>query len=141
MNADSQSPARSHDQKSISSVDSLSDQFYSWQLLLSNILSTAYALVMMAVIVGTALQLGEDGLGSPSAIFLISLSGSFFIAALLHPQEFWCIVPGICSILSKLYLRVNTYFLVRSLRQHKALIHYNMPVKSYMLNLILSCFA
>lgn len=66
----------------------------SWQLLLSNIMSTAYALVMMAVIVGTALQLGEDGLGSPSAIFLISLSGSFFIAALLHPQEFWCIVPG-----------------------------------------------
>ena len=60
-----------------------------WQLLLSCLLSTFYALVMMAVIVGTALQLGEDGLGSPSAIFLISLSGSFFIAALLHPQEFW----------------------------------------------------
>ena len=60
-----------------------------WQLALSGILSTFYAMVMMAVIVGTALQLGEDGLGSPSAIFLISLSGSFFIAALLHPQEFW----------------------------------------------------
>lgn len=70
------------------------DFFSSWQLLLSSILSTAYALIMMAVIVGTALQLGEDGLGSPSAIFLISLSGSFFIAALLHPQEFWCVVPG-----------------------------------------------
>ena len=60
-----------------------------WQLVLSALLSTFYALVMMAVIVGTALQLGEDGLGSPSAIFLISLSGSFFIAACLHPQEFW----------------------------------------------------
>jgi chitin synthase len=60
-----------------------------WQLVTSGILSTFYALVMMAVIVGTALQLGEDGLGSPSAIFLISLIGSFFIAALLHPQEFW----------------------------------------------------
>ena len=60
-----------------------------WQLILSAILSTFYALVMMAVIVGTSLQLGEDGLGSPSAIFLISLSGSFFIAACLHPQEFW----------------------------------------------------
>ena len=34
-----------------------------WQLLLSAILSTFYALVMMAVIVGTALQLGEDGIG------------------------------------------------------------------------------
>jgi len=51
-----------------------------------------YALVMMAVIVGTALQLGEDGLGSPSAIFLIAMMGSFIIAALLHPQEFSCIV-------------------------------------------------
>ena len=65
-----------------------------WQLGLSALLSTFYALVMMAVIVGTALQLGEDGIGSPSAIFLISLSGSFFIAACLHPQEFWCVVPG-----------------------------------------------
>ena len=65
---------------------------------LSALLSTFYALVMMAVIVGTALQLGEDGIGSPSAIFLISLSGSFFIAACLHPQEFWCVVPGtLCS--------------------------------------------
>jgi chitin synthase len=31
------------------------------QLLLAQILSTMYALIMMAVIVGTALQLGEDG--------------------------------------------------------------------------------
>ena len=30
-----------------------------WQLILSAILSTFYALVMMAVIVGTSLQLGE----------------------------------------------------------------------------------
>ena len=82
-----------------------------WQLLLSSILSTAYALVMMAVIVGTALQLGEDGLGSPSAIFLISLSGSFFIAALLHPQEFWCVVPGLMYLLCipAMYLLLTIY--------------------------------
>merc|ERR1711910_204873 len=70
-----------------------------WQLALSAMLSTFYALVMMAVIVGTALQLGEDGIGSPSAIFLISMTGSFFIAACLHPQEFWCIVPGLIYLL------------------------------------------
>jgi chitin synthase len=83
----------------------------SWQLLLSSILSTAYALVMMAVIVGTALQLGEDGLGSPSAIFLISLSGSFFIAACLHPQEFWCVVPGLMYLLCipSMYLLLTIY--------------------------------
>merc|ERR1712223_1063280 len=82
-----------------------------WQLILSAILSTFYALVMMAVIVGTSLQLGEDGLGSPSAIFLISLSGSFFIAACLHPQEFWCIVPGLIYLLCipSMYLLLIIY--------------------------------
>lgn len=66
---------------------------------------------MMAVIVGTALQLGEDGIGSPSAIFLISLSSSFFIAACLHPQEFWCVVPGIIYLLSipSMYLLLILY--------------------------------
>ncbi|XP_047000975.1 chitin synthase chs-2 isoform X1 [Schistocerca americana] len=86
----------------------------SLQLLVAQILSTCYALIMMAVIVGTALQLGEDGIGSPSAIFLIALSGSFFIAACLHPQEFWCIVPGIIYLLSipSMYLLLILYSLI-----------------------------
>merc|ERR1712223_653828 len=82
-----------------------------WQLVLSAILSTFYALIMMAVIVGTSLQLGEDGIGSPSAIFLISMTGSFFIAACLHPQEFWCIVPGLIYLLCipSMYLLLIIY--------------------------------
>jgi len=73
-----------------------------------------YALVMMAVIVGTALQLGEDGIGSPSAMFLITMSSSFFIAACLHPQEFWCIVPGLLYLLSipSMYLLLIIYSLI-----------------------------
>ncbi|EEB10859.1 chitin synthase, putative [Pediculus humanus corporis] len=84
------------------------------QLIVAQILSTGYALVMMAVIVGTALQLGEDGIGSPSAIFLIALSGSFFIAACLHPQEFWCIVPGLLYLLAipSMYLLLILYSIV-----------------------------
>ncbi|XP_047516301.1 chitin synthase chs-2 isoform X2 [Pieris napi] len=84
------------------------------QLLVAQILSTGYAMIMMAVIVGTALQLGEDGIGSPSAIFLISLSGSFFIAACLHPQEFWCVVPGIIYLLSipSMYLLLILYSII-----------------------------
>lgn len=88
---------------------------YLWfQLLCAQILSTLYAMIMMAVIVGTALQLGEDGIGSPSAIFLISLSSSFFIAACLHPQEFWCIVPGIIYLLSipSMYLLLILYSII-----------------------------
>jgi chitin synthase len=82
-----------------------------FQLILSGILSTGYALVMMAVIVGTSLQLGEDGIGSPSAIFLIIMVGSFFIAACLHPQEFWCIVPGLIYLLAipAMYLLLIIY--------------------------------
>ncbi|XP_051174656.1 chitin synthase chs-2-like isoform X2 [Leptopilina boulardi] len=84
------------------------------QLLCAQILSTAYAMIMMAVIVGTALQLGEDGMGSPSAIFLTSLSTSFFIAACLHPQEFWCIVPGLIYLLSipSMYLLLILYSII-----------------------------
>ncbi|XP_070509753.1 chitin synthase chs-2 isoform X2 [Chironomus tepperi] len=84
------------------------------QLLLAQILSTLYALIMMAVIVGTALQLGEDGIGSPSAIFLISMVGSFFIAACLHPQEFWCIAAGIIYLLSipSMYLLLILYSII-----------------------------
>merc|ERR1719187_3081923 len=82
-----------------------------WQLLLSQLLSTFYALIMMAVIVGTALQLGEDGVGSPSAIFLIAMTGSFFVAACLHPQEFWCVVPGLIYLLCipSMYLLLIIY--------------------------------
>lgn len=68
----------------------------------------------MAVIVGTALQLGEDGIGSPSAIFLMSMVGSFFIAACLHPQEFWCIAAGIIYLLSipSMYLLLILYSII-----------------------------
>ncbi|XP_014204049.1 uncharacterized protein LOC106636227 [Copidosoma floridanum] len=84
------------------------------QLLCAQILSTAYAMIMMAVIVGTALQLGEDGVGSPSAIFLICMSSSFVIAACLHPQEFMCIVPAIIYLLSipSMYLLLILYSII-----------------------------
>ncbi|XP_065208101.1 chitin synthase chs-2-like isoform X5 [Planococcus citri] len=84
------------------------------QLLVAQILSTVYALIMMAVIVGTALQLREDGIGSPSAIFLISMLSSFFIAALLHPQEFSCIIFFSIYLLSipSMYLLLILYSII-----------------------------
>ncbi|XP_054284217.1 chitin synthase chs-2-like isoform X1 [Macrosteles quadrilineatus] len=84
------------------------------QLLVAQILSTAYALIMMAVFVGTALQLGEDGAGSPSAIFLSCMMGSFIIAAILHPQEFKCILPILIYFLSipAMYLLLILYSII-----------------------------
>lgn len=88
--------------------------FLIFQLLVAQILSTIYALIMMAVIVGTALQLREDGIGSPSAIFLIAMLSSFFIAALLHPQEFSCIIFFSIYLLSipSMYLLLILYSII-----------------------------
>ncbi|XP_076350949.1 chitin synthase chs-2-like [Tachypleus tridentatus] len=84
------------------------------QILIAQIFSSAYALLMMAVLVGTSIQLSEDGVGSPSSIFLIGLSSSFFIAAIIHPQEFWCVVPGLLYFISvpSMYLLLILYSLV-----------------------------
>ena len=80
-------------------------------LSVSFVLALLYAVVMMAVLAGTFLQLIEDGIGSPSFIFLISMVGSFFIAACLHPQEFFCIVHGIVYLLAipSMYLLLIIY--------------------------------
>ena len=82
-----------------------------WPLRISFVLALLYAVVMMAVIAGTFLQLIEDGIGSPSFIFLISMVGSFFIAACLHPQEFLCIGHGIVYLLAipSMYLLLIIY--------------------------------
>lgn len=84
------------------------------QLLCAQILSTVYAMIMMAVIVGTALQLGEDGVGSPSAIFLICMATTFLTAAILHPQEFKCLFPIIIYLLSipSMYLLLILYSII-----------------------------
>ncbi|XP_028966914.1 chitin synthase chs-2 [Galendromus occidentalis] len=84
------------------------------QILVAQILSAGYALLMMAVLVGTAIQIAEDGAGSPSAIFLLSLSGSMVVAALMHPQEFSCVIPGFIYLMSipSMYLLLILYSLI-----------------------------
>lgn len=84
------------------------------QIFVAQIMSAAYALLMMAVFVGTAIQMTEDGLASPSAIFFCALSGSFVIAALLHPQEFSCLAPALLYLLSIpcMYLLLIIYSLI-----------------------------
>ncbi len=65
-----------------------------FQIKVAALMSAAYAVIMMAVIVGTTIQIAEDSWTSPNAIFLMMLIFIFILAALTHPQEFWCIVPG-----------------------------------------------
>ena len=63
-------------------------------------MSAIYAVIMMAVIVGTTIQVAEDSWTSPNAVFLMLLFSIFIIAAITHPQEFWCLVPGMLYFLT-----------------------------------------
>lgn len=60
--------------------------------MLAAVITCLYAMLMMMVIVGIALQVVEDGWFAPSSIFLIATFGIFFITAALHPQEIGCLL-------------------------------------------------
>ncbi|KAK3602567.1 hypothetical protein CHS0354_021163 [Potamilus streckersoni] len=64
------------------------------QLKFAVILSIAYALVMMIVLVGLVVHMVQNGLCSITTIFFIYVAGVFLISALLHPKEFFCVIHG-----------------------------------------------
>ncbi|CEF71032.1 Chitin synthase family-containing protein [Strongyloides ratti] len=70
------------------------------QLLLAEIIGCLFAMLMTAVIVGTSLQIQKDGIMSPHSIFLFFVIGSIATAAILHPLEFDCVIPGVLYFLS-----------------------------------------
>lgn len=84
------------------------------QILVAQILSTIYALLMMAVFVGIALQMIEDSILSPTNFFFLCLLASFFIAACAHPQEFKCFFPIVLYLLAvpSMYLLLMIYSLI-----------------------------
>lgn len=49
---------------------------------------------MMAVLVGTGIQITTEGAGSPISMFVFSMAGVFCIAAFFHPKEFSNIFNG-----------------------------------------------
>ncbi|XP_063241844.1 chitin synthase chs-2-like [Bacillus rossius redtenbacheri] len=61
------------------------------QLFVAMVISSLYGLVMMAVVVGIAIQIQQDGLTAPSSIFFFMFLGELVIAALLHPKEIGCL--------------------------------------------------
>uniref|UniRef100_A0A914Y9X1 chitin synthase n=1 Tax=Panagrolaimus superbus TaxID=310955 RepID=A0A914Y9X1_9BILA len=70
------------------------------QMLCAQIIGALFAMLMTAVIVGTSLQIQKDGIMSPHSIFLFAVIASFTTAAILHPLEFTCIIPGILYFLA-----------------------------------------
>ncbi|KAK3082737.1 hypothetical protein FSP39_003848 [Pinctada imbricata] len=70
------------------------------QLAYAAIVSTFYSLLMMVVIVGLLLEAVGAGLCSVTTIFLIFVAGVFVVSAMLHPQEFFCILHGFLYFLA-----------------------------------------
>ena len=75
------------------------------------ILSTIYALLMLAVLVGTAIDIKDKGPWTPNSIFFMGMMASFIIAAILHPQEFACVLPLLLYMLliPSMYLLLTIY--------------------------------
>uniref|UniRef100_K1Q406 chitin synthase n=1 Tax=Magallana gigas TaxID=29159 RepID=K1Q406_MAGGI len=70
------------------------------QLAYAAIVSTAYSLLMMVVLVGLLVEAAGAGLCSVTTLFLLFVSGVFVLSALLHPQEFFCVLHGFLYFLS-----------------------------------------
>ena len=88
--------------------------FYSkdkFQMIIAQIFSTLYALLMLAVFVSTGLNIANEGFFSPSALFFISIIITFVVAAILHPQEFLCVLPLFLYLLCipSMYLLLTIY--------------------------------
>ena len=67
----------------------------------------------MLVLVGIVIQISEDGVGSPNAIFFFFVAGTFILAAILHPQEALCVVHGFIYFLAipSMYMLLMMYAL------------------------------
>ena len=84
------------------------------QIKFSLILSIGYALLMLAVIVSTIIEVAQEGIWNPSALFFFSLCVSFLIAALIHPTEFDCFLPfGLYMLcIPSMYLLLTIYSII-----------------------------
>ncbi|XP_012227030.2 chitin synthase chs-2-like isoform X2 [Linepithema humile] len=65
------------------------------QLLVAEIISAVYGLVMVIVLVGIMLQIAEDGWLAPSSLLFFIVAGQLIVAGLLHPQEATCLLCGV----------------------------------------------
>ncbi|KAK3091198.1 hypothetical protein FSP39_017898 [Pinctada imbricata] len=65
------------------------------QLNIAMVLSAIYALLMMAVLIGTLVSIASEGWYTPTGMFMYILIGTFILAGILHPHEFPNLIYGI----------------------------------------------
>ncbi|XP_059620606.1 chitin synthase chs-2-like [Phlebotomus argentipes] len=66
-----------------------------YQLIAAFFITSVYAMVMIAVVIGIVMQTQEDGINSPSSLFFLAVAGQIIVTGLMHPQEAWALICGI----------------------------------------------
>ena len=84
-----------------------------YQIIIAQLISLVYAVIMIGVYVGIMLQIKEDGPLSLSAIGFFATFGSFLFAAILHPQEISCLLCAVVYVVTipSMYLLLTIYSL------------------------------
>ncbi|XP_071149954.1 chitin synthase chs-2-like [Mytilus edulis] len=109
------------------------------QLQLAAVLSAIYVIVMMIVMIGVVKDAIEEGLCSMTTIFIIFVAGVFVVSALIHPKEFFCIIPGLLyfvaipsmSMLMFLYSIGNLHIVSWGTRETKETTDNTKPDKKF----------
>ncbi|XP_054005861.1 chitin synthase chs-2-like [Hylaeus anthracinus] len=65
------------------------------QLIVAEMITVIYILVMIVVLVGIILQIAEDGPAAPSTLLFFIIIFQFVMTGLMHPQEISCLSYGI----------------------------------------------
>ncbi|XP_062589948.1 chitin synthase chs-2-like [Saccostrea cucullata] len=71
-----------------------------FQLAYAAVVSTIYSLLMMVVLVGLLVEAATAGFCSVTTLFLLFVVGVFLVSAVVHPQEFYCVLHGFIYFLS-----------------------------------------
>ena len=84
------------------------------QILVAQIFSTFYVMLMLAVLVSTGIEIYDESIFSPSVIFFVGMLTVFIISALIHPQEFTCLIPVVIYMLMipSMYLLLTLYSII-----------------------------
>lgn len=83
------------------------------QILLAQILSTFYVMLMLSVLVSTAIEIKTEPF-TPSVIFFTSMITIFIIAGIMHPQEISCLLslPIYMLTIPAMYLLLTIYSVI-----------------------------
>ena len=77
----------------------------------ASFLTALYCLVQMLVLVGLIVSMAANTLCYPTTVFFLFVSGTFVLGAVIHPQEFWCVIHGFSYYLAipSMYMLLMIY--------------------------------